>query len=1095
MADAPSLNLKPTGGIGLLDIKDGQVFVYVSADHGVPGLHLVGHGDFKEVPPEDVLTRVNLIADSEFSATESLWRTGNPNRVLTAIEVAGDSGSVAPSSHRALKLSVQRANPGDSSRYFIPYDDPVWGKRIPVLPNSHYCFRVHAKSTRCIIGMRSEFFDKTGARLPDANVDARFTIDPSSSGIDSARTLEAPVPPGAEAISCVIVVTTDGEMPVGTHVDAWFGEPMLWRRRADGLAAWRRRPEPFSGYYALFGKDRARIFAAELSRQGMIAGEEILTVVGTGREEPLIEIGPDELGIQPAASGQIVGLAGRSLTTRVRHYAGDVKLLIDGIDVATASVAAGASLVPVRFTIPDRFYDGEPHLIELVDKTTIRRLAVDYLNFPTMLTAWSTIARYAASPLPGELDKKAGARMRAMRAQLDYFAKLSEVKGQDLWLLNTLGRIHEVVTRGFEDNSDFFPLEFPEVETPAVSVIIPVHNQYAVTFVCLCSLLLGRVDAPFEVIVVDDGSTDRTAKKLARHKGSAVVTNPDALGFIGACKAGAEHARGDYLLFLNNDVEVTSGWIDELLKVFEIFPGTGAACSKLLFPSGELQDAGGLVWNNGTAWNYGRRQNAADPRYSYSRDADYLSGAALITPASVWSEIGGFADELRPAYYEDTWYSFAVRELGLRTIYCALSIVYHAQGLSNGTDVETETGLKRYQKINEPKFKRRWSNVFRDHGAEGVNPDLQKDRRARGRVLVLDWSLPRPDHDAGGFAAVQEMRLFQALGYKVTFFAVNLANLGNYTLDLNRLGIETVTAPFAIDITEFLVRRGEEFDIVLINRHNVGAPIIDTVRVHAPRARVILNVADLHFLREMRRALLAKDSAAEAQAHELREQELEVMRKFDLVLSYSDFETGLVSALLGSDVAVDRMPWVQPLATDPTGPGGRSDLCFLGSYNHPPNTEAVAFFAGMVLPQLPSATLHVYGSNWPEDHAFEFGANVRVEGYVEDLGEMFACHRVCVVPLRSGAGVKGKVLMAMAHGIPCILSPVAAEALAVTHNQNCLIAESGDQWVESINRLQSDDALWTSMQRAALDFIAERYSFEAGITQVASALEKLDIYS
>lgn len=1095
MADAPMLNAEVRSGIGLLDIKDGQVFLHVRQDRRISGLHLLGHGDFREAPLEEVVSGVNLFADSDFTAPEPFWRTGNKNRELRPVEVAGEYSSVAPSSHRALKLSVQRSEPGESRRYFIPYDDPIWGKRTPVLQNSHYLFRLRAKSSKCSVGLRAEFFDNTGARLPDSNIDVRFPTDAASSLIDCARTLDAPIPPGAVSMSCVIVVTADGDMPVGTHVDAWFGEPMLWRRRTDGLATWRKRPEPFTGYYAALGNDRAKAFAAKLSRQGMIAGREALAVVGTGRDEPLLEISPDQLGIQPGASGQIVGLSGRSLTARARLYAGDVKLRIDGAEVGTASVAAGPSFTSVRFTIPDRYFDGEAHLVELVDQMTIHQLAVDYLIFPSIHTSWSTLARYAASPLPGEIDKRAGDRMRAMRAQFDYFAGRDALDGHDSWLVGNLGRIHEAVTRGFEDNRDNFALEFPEVAQPSVSIIIPAHNQYSVSFVCLCSLLLARNDSSFEVVVVDDGSTDRTAEELSRHKGLTVVTNPGALGFIGACKAGVEQARGDHLLFLNNDVEVTAGWIDELLKVFDIFSGTGAACSKLLFPNGQLQDAGGMVWRSGAPANYGRRQNPADPRFTYSRDADYLSGAALITPKAVWEEIGGFADELRPAYYEDTWYSFAVRELGLRTIYCALSVVYHAQGISNGTDVETETGLKRFQKINEPKFRRRWSGAFRDHGPEGVDADIQKDRRARGRVLVLDWSIPRPDNDAGSFAAVQEMRLFQGLGYKVTFFAVNLANLGSYTLDLNRLGIETITAPFAVDVAEFLDRRGDEFDIVLINRHNVGEPIVDTVRTHAPNAKVVLNVADLHFLREMRRALLIRDSEAEAEAHELREHELEVMRKFDLVLSYSDFEVGLMTALLGSDVAVDRMPWVQPVETDGVQPKRRRDLCFLGSHNHPPNTEAVSFFAIMVLPRLVGAKLHVYGSNWPEEAGLEFGDHVRVEGYVCDLGEMFARHRICVVPLRSGAGVKGKVLMAMAHGVPCILSPVAAEGLAVTDGKHCLIAETGDEWIEAVTRLQSDDALWKALSAEALTLIAERYSFEAGLARLTGVLEKLDIYA
>ncbi|MBC7987565.1 MAG: glycosyltransferase [Sphingomonadaceae bacterium] len=1093
MADAPPISAD-AGRVGLIDIKHGKVFIHADADVAGAGLQLERHGAFAPAAPGEILERVNLLADSDFRAADSPWRTKHDDRALVPVDVEGEFADIAPISRRALRVEVQREAGDDSNRYFIVYEDSVWRKRIPVIPGAPYRFRVRLRAQRCGIGLRCEFFDAERQRLPDANVDVAAPKHPLTGAIDSELVLEATPPPGATAMSCMLMITTEGDMPTGAHVDAWIGEPMLWCSTSNELPPWKPRPAHFEGYQALLGKGAVRAWAAPMVREGAIDGNRLVRVTRGDGEAPLLEL---DLGADAKRGIEaVIGpLESRTLRAKVRQHTGFVRLLVDGEHVVSAHVAAGPSMRWVSLVIPERFFDGNGHLLELLDDTGLRRLAIEYMLLPMTLTQWRTIAHYSAPPLPGELDRRAGARLRAMRAQLEDFAGGGALDEQRRWLLGHLARIVDAVTAGIAENRDYFPLRFPPVEAPRVSVIVPAHNQYAATFVCLASLLFARNEAAFEVIAVDDGSSDRTAEELAAHEGITVVTNEAALGFIGACKSGVEKARGEYLLFLNNDVEVTAGWIDELLAAFDIFPGTGAAASKLLFPDGQLQDAGGLIWQNGAPWNYGRRQNAAEPRFSYSRDADYLSGAALITPREVWDRIGGFADELRPAYYEDTWYSFAVREIGLRTIYCATSLVYHVGGVTGGTDVETETGHKRFQKLNEPKFRRRWADVFRHHGPEGAEPDLQKDRRARGRVLVLDWSIPRPDNDAGGFASVQEMRLFQRLGYKVTFFALNLANLGSYVTDLNRLGIEVITAPFAADIAEFLRRRGAEFDIVLANRHNVGGPVLDTVRALAPRAKVILNVADLHFLREMRAALIAGDREAEVEAHALREHELAVARKFDLVLSYSDFEVGLMEALLGSEAPVDRMPWVQPIEVEAVDRAGRSDLCFLGSHNHPPNAEAVAWFASAALPRLPGVRLHVYGSNWSEDKAGPLGDQVEVGGHAPDLGEMFARHRICVVPLRSGAGVKGKVLMAMAHGVPCILSPVAAEALAVVDGAHCLIARTDDDWVTGVERLCADDDLWRTLSAGGLSFIADNYSPEAGAAQLARALEKIDIFA
>ena len=149
------------------------------------------------------------------------------------------------------------------------------------------------------------------------------------------------------------------------------------------------------------------------------------------------------------------------------------------------------------------------------------------------------------------------------------------------------------------------------------------------------------------------------------------------------------------------------------------------------------------------------------------------------------------SEEFVPAYFEDTDLAFKVREKGYTTWFIPSSVVYHFEGLSNGTDVTETSGLKRFQEINRPKFRRKWAQVFKDYGEEGKLPDLRKDRGILGRALFIDNAVPRPDRDAGSYAALQEMRLVQSLGYKVTFIPLNLAYLGHYQDELNKLGIET----------------------------------------------------------------------------------------------------------------------------------------------------------------------------------------------------------------------------------------------------------------------------------------------------------------
>src|SRR5438477_13099488 len=115
-----------------------------------------------------------------------------------------------------------------------------------------------------------------------------------------------------------------------------------------------------------------------------------------------------------------------------------------------------------------------------------------------------------------------------------------------------------------------------------------------------------------------------------------------------------------------------------------------------------------------------------------------------------------------------------------------------------------------------------------------------------------------------------------------------MAYLGGYTEALQRMGVEVIYAPFALSMSEVIERRGPEFNLFYIARYGVAQSIVDSIRARAPEAKIILNIHDLHFLRELREALLSKNPQLMQKAVSTRESELAVMRKVDLVVSYSE---------------------------------------------------------------------------------------------------------------------------------------------------------------------------------------------------------------
>lgn len=940
----------------------------------------------------ELLHSVNLIDDPAFRDSKIHWRTSFQGFANVALSVVKEKNNpVAPSSGRALKACITVEKEAKHGRISLTYSDPVWQTNIPVAPGDKCQLSCRCQIDGPLKGRPSNVRATLEFRGADKGLIGSEAYEFLTSSEEDANdfieivAIQAVAPPKAHYMSFVVGLSV-GEVDTG-EIEFRIAEPALMRGDDFVNTGWSTESLDLAPFRRVINDPDREVCVADTSHRPNDQSLSKITLWEDGQTAPLLEYEIPSPEGSPVA--QVFAIETPTIKVKVRQFFGTIALRIDGETIETKSVRSFKWFGTFLFTTPPHYLDGSYHLIEVVDHKTGKVMARDYTIIADHCTQWSTIETCCLPPFELRISPRANEWMRAYESQLEYFSRLEKLSANDRWLMQTLPRIRDVIVRGFENNADLFQLKFRQPKKPVVSVIIPVHNKYSVTFHCLCSLLLGRNDVDFELIVVDDGSSDETAERLAEHSGITVVSRKTASGFIDACHDGADHASGKYLLFLNNDVETTAHWIDELVKVFEIFPGTGAAASKLLFPDGRIQDAGGIVWNNGKPTNYGHRKNALDPRFTYSRDADYLCGAALITPVKVWKEIGGFAEELRPAYFEDTWYSFAVRELGLRTIYCAPSKVYHVRGVSNGLDPNTSTGLKRFMNINQPKFQRRWAKAFASHGEERVDVDLQKDRRVAGRALVISWMLARPDHDAGNLALLQEMKMLQALGMKVTHLPGNCAYLGRYNEDLYRQGIECIHMPFASSVEDFLIQRGSEFDMVYVCDYATLDPLIELIRKHAPQAKLVLNIMDLHSLREMRPSPVMNDAEAEEHAHKVREAALDTIKRIDMALGYSDLEIEMMRALIGGEAKVERLPWVQPTVPNAPGFEDRSGLCFLGSFGHPPNAEMVRYFAESIVPGFHETNaenrLHVYGSGWDRESKTLSRKGVKIEGCIEDL--------------------------------------------------------------------------------------------------------------
>jgi GT2 family glycosyltransferase/ubiquinone/menaquinone biosynthesis C-methylase UbiE len=635
----------------------------------------------------------------------------------------------------------------------------------------------------------------------------------------------------------------------------------------------------------------------------------------------------------------------------------------------------------------------------------------------------------------------------------------------------------------------------PIYAEPVVSVIVPIYGKLDYTLRCLRSIAMHRPAVPFEVIVVDDCSPDNSAEVLAQVPGIHLERNPSNLGFIRSCNRGAALARGSYLCFLNNDTEVHSGWLDELYATFEIFPGTGLVGSKLIYPDGTLQEAGGILWQNGNAWNFGRGQDPALPVFNYAREVDYCSGASIMLSKDLFDELGGFDEHYLPAYCEDSDLALKVRDRGLRVIYQPMSVVTHHEGITSGTD--TGSGTKAYQIANSKKLFERWKERLAAHQPDAENPDEAKDRMHRMRVLVLEHCTPTPDQDAGSVSVFNMLLLLREMGFQVTFIAEdNFLYMPDYTVMLQRAGIEVLYGPYVTSVKQHVQDLGKRYDLVFLFRPVVVERHIETIRTHCPQARVLFYTHDIHHIRMEREAALLQSTQRAAEAAVMKERELRAIRSVDSTIVVSTAEMEILQPQL-PDQQLQMLPLLLNVPGTEKAFHDRQGLLFVGGYQHTPNVDAVRFFVGEVMPLvrelLPGVVLNVVGSKPPPEILALAAKDVVIHGFVEDLAPLLDEVRVSVAPLRYGAGVKGKVGTALAAGLPTVATPVAAEGMGLIEGEQLLVASSAADLAECVHRLYTDPELWARLSEAGIRAATAMWGPAASFAQLSSIVRQLGL--
>lgn len=624
-------------------------------------------------------------------------------------------------------------------------------------------------------------------------------------------------------------------------------------------------------------------------------------------------------------------------------------------------------------------------------------------------------------------------------------------------------------------------LSFEDVAKPDVSIIIPVYNQLAYTYNCILSIKENLPnDISIEVIVIDDCSQDLTEKFFMQNvKGIKYLRNKVNQGFLKNCNSASEFARGKLLYFLNNDTQVTQGWLNPLieqLKCEEI----GCVGSKLIYAHGLMQEAGGMIFRDASGANYGRNDLPDRPRYNYIREVDYCSGASLMIRKSDFDQLGKFDQHFSPAYYEDTDLCFAVKnQLGKKVMYHPISEVIHYEGITSGK-VAKKDSVKIFQDINKIKFEDKWVSELSKHY---LNHHLENGSRRllpKKKLIFIDNIIPEPDKNSGSFRVYQLLKIIKELGYHITFIPGDTRKTQPYYNQMVDLGIEVL---FRYPNTPGMLREFNETihscDVIWISRPELNKAFSWIIEKF-PNAKWIYDTVDLHHIRLQRQAAQNNEEKLSIEAARVKIQELEIAKAANYTLTVTEDEKVLLEKEGIKNVKV--VPNIhEPIKTlNNICFNKREGLLFIGAYDHPPNIDAAIWLVNEIMTEvwkvLPSLKVTLLG-NKPTSEVYSLASDrVSVPGYVSDVSDYFQTHRIFVAPLRFGAGMKGKIGQSLAYRLPVITSSIGAEGMNLTDGENVLIAESKEEYAVKILALYREEDLWNRLSSNSHQAIS-RYSY------------------
>ena len=624
---------------------------------------------------------------------------------------------------------------------------------------------------------------------------------------------------------------------------------------------------------------------------------------------------------------------------------------------------------------------------------------------------------------------------------------------------------------------DLWKYEFKStLGQPDVSIIVPAFGQEEVTANCLIAIsrTLDLCETSAEVILMDDASQQDLKEVFQHFRGLKVFRNEVNLGFLKTCNRAVGLALGKDIVLLNNDTIPTGRWLDHLFTFRSTNPNALVVGARLVSADGRLQESGGIIFKDGSGWNFGRGWDWNDPRCTYPREVDYCSGAAILIEGRFARAMGPFDERFVPAYYEDTDLCFEARSHGGSVWVEPRAVVIHLEGVSYGRD--TELQVKPYQAKNSLVFADKWKAELNDqYPSDEKFTWRARSRHSKPRIVFIDNELPQFDSNSGALRTTSILRLMIEAGFEVTFIPINGLRREPYTNFLESLGIE-VLGPLQLH-KDYLFQIKDTIVQVWVSRVSVALNALTQLESILDDVPIIFDTVDIHHVRLEREEVLTNTFG---KSQKIKRQEIEICNRSQRVIVVSEQEREYLARLTQTPISV--ISNLHSIIDNKRIPPQNQRAVFVGSFQHTPNIDAVHWFIAEIMPlvihKIPRFEFWVVGADPPISLKSITSPSLIVKGWVENLDELLNQTRLNIAPLRYGAGVKGKISHALSIGLPTVTTSIGAEGMNLTNSIDIEIADTPEAFAEKISLLLENDQHWSEISHAGKQSAEKLFGFD-----------------